>query len=140
MLVIKTNNIKKIQELDNECFNDNCYSLNQYETMKNNHEFHLIQVDVIDVCFVIVFLVGNDIELIKIGIIKEYRRRSLAYDTISFLLNNLKYNQFFLEVSSQNNAAIKLYEKLNFIKITIRKNYYKDNSDAFIYVYTSNPK
>ena len=39
----------------------------------------------------------------------------------------------FLEVRSGNTGAIKLYEKCGFAKFGVRKNYYKDGEDAFLF-------
>ena len=39
----------------------------------------------------------------------------------------------FLEVSTRNDAAIRLYEKMGFRRVGVRENYYADGSDAYIY-------
>lgn len=43
-----------------------------------------------------------------------------------------KVNSLTLEVSENNTNAIKLYEKYNFKKIGLRKNYYPQNENAII--------
>ena len=60
-----------------------------------------------------------------------------------FLKNSIYYlaqqqiKEIFLEVDINNHSAIKLYHKLKFRKISLRKNYYKkangSQSDAIIY-------
>ena len=79
--------------------------------------------------FVSFFHVKDEIEIIKICIIKTHQRKnygSLIIDEIKRL--NIK--KIFLEVSVQNINAINFYLKNGFQKIGIRKGYYagKDSS------------
>ncbi|APC91503.1 MULTISPECIES: GNAT family N-acetyltransferase [Francisella] len=52
-------------------------------------------------------------------------------------LSKQQIKEIFLEVDVNNHSAIKLYHKLNFSKISLRKNYYKkadgSQSDAIVY-------
>lgn len=73
-------------------------------------------------------------ELIKIAIIEKMRNKSIAKLALEEFINHHKTN-IYLEVSKNNIYAIKLYESIGFKKINIRKNYYKDNSDAIIMLY-----
>lgn len=73
-------------------------------------------------------------ELIEIGILEEYRNKNYAYILLKKILEELK-KDIFLEVYEKNENAIKLYEKLNFEKISIRKNYYGNNKNAIIMKY-----
>ena len=76
------------------------------------------------VCF---FQVKNEVEIIKIGIMKSHQGKNYTY-----LITKLKtfYKKNIFEVSSLNKTAIKFYEKNVFKIIGVRKNYYtlKDNS------------
>lgn len=73
-------------------------------------------------------------ELIKIAVIEKMRNKSIAKLALEEFINHHKTN-IYLEVSENNIYAIKLYESIGFKKINIRKNYYKDNSDAIIMLY-----
>ena len=44
----------------------------------------------------------------------------------------LNINKLFLEVSHTNFTAEKFYKRFNFSTVGIRKNYYKDGSDALL--------
>lgn len=62
----------------------------------------------------------------------SHRQKGLATELLTFVLTQLTHRQvkhIFLEVRAQNIAAQKLYEKLNFQTLTIRKNYYKHPVD-----------
>ena len=53
------------------------------------------------------------------------------------LIENLKskgVTSLFLEVRESNVSAIKLYEKLGFIKLSVRKNYYEGVENAINYL------
>lgn len=69
---------------------------------------------------------------------KDFLNKGVASSLLTKLINYCKeenVEKIFLEVRNSNLAAINLYEKFNFIKISTRKNYYKDNNeDALIYM------
>ena len=78
------------------------------------------------VCF---FQVKNEVEIIKIGIMKSHQGKNYGTHLIT-KIKNLSIKKIFLEVSSLNKIAIKFYEKNGFKIIGVRKNYYtlRDNS------------
>ena len=78
------------------------------------------------VCF---FHVKNEVEIIKIGIMKSHQGRNYGTYLIK-KIKKLSIRKIFLEVSSLNKIAIKFYEKNGFKIIGVRKNYYtlRDNS------------
>ena len=78
------------------------------------------------VCF---FQVKNEVEIIKIGIMKSHQGKKYGTHLIT-KIKNLSIKKIFLEVSTLNKTAIKFYEKNGFKIIGVRKNYYtlKDNS------------
>ena len=54
---------------------------------------------------------------------------------MNFGIDYMKDNQvstITLEVRPSNKKAQELYRKLGFNKVAIRRNYYKDNEDAFL--------
>jgi [ribosomal protein S18]-alanine N-acetyltransferase len=68
----------------------------------------------------------DEIEIIRIGIIKSFQRSSYG----SLLIDEIKkldVKKIFLEVSVQNKKAINFYLKNGFQKIGIRKGYYTNN-------------
>ena len=73
----------------------------------------------------------DEVEIIKIGIMKPYQRSSYG----SFLIKELKrlnIKKIFLEVSSDNVKAINFYVKNGFNIIGLRKGYYKSKNSANI--------
>ena len=77
--------------------------------------------------FVYFYHVQDEVEIIKIGILKLYQRKSYG----SLLINKIKklnIKKIFIEVSLGNSQAIKFYLKNGFKKIGTRKAYYKGNN------------
>ena len=72
----------------------------------------------------------DEIEIISIIIDKKFRKLGIGKSLLNQLLNialKKKINNIFLEVSVENQIAISLYKKFNFIKVGKRKNYYFQN-------------
>ena len=69
----------------------------------------------------------DEIEIISILIDKKFRKIGIGKSLLNKLLNiafKKKIQNIFLEVSVENQIAINLYKKFNFIKVGKRKNYY----------------
>ena len=72
----------------------------------------------------------DEVEIISILIDKKFRKVGIGKSLLKKLLNialKKKIQNIFLEVSVDNQIAINLYKKFNFIKVGRRKNYYFQN-------------
>lgn len=79
-------------------------------------------------------VVADEGELYQIGTLTGFRGRGIAEKLLSELLEIMRKKGAavcFLEVRSRNSAAIALYEKCGYERISVRKNYYPDD-DAVI--------
>ena len=75
--------------------------------------------------FLFAEIILDEWHLHNLFIAPAYRGRGLAYRWLKHHLTKYPHiNQAWLEVRQSNLAAIRLYEKLGFQKITLRKNYY----------------
>jgi len=78
---------------------------------------------------------GNDVELKKVGVLQEYRRQGIGFYLLEYLIDlavkSGNYN-IFIETPVTNLKAIKLYEKLSFHRVSIRRKYYNNKVDALI--------
>ena len=66
---------------------------------------------------------------------QKYRKKGFGSYLMNYLIKqceNLNINKLFLEVSQKNITAEKFYKSFNFITVGIRRNYYKDGSDALL--------
>ena len=65
----------------------------------------------------------------------NFRRKKIAESMINQLieqLSRLGVNMFYLEVRVSNYPARRLYEKIGFNQVGIRKNYYENAEDAIV--------
>ena len=83
------------------------------------------------------WLVAGDADITNVAVIPEKRGQGIAQKLLSELFSRLLENAgeiVRLEVRRSNENAKKLYEKLGFSEIAVRKNYYADpKEDALIY-------
>lgn len=81
--------------------------------------------------------------ILSIAVLEEFRGQGLGRKILTYFLNSIRklgYLSVKLEVSIDNNKAIKLYEEFNFkIDSKIRK-YYQDDSDAYLMIRIENEK
>ena len=139
ILKINKEDLDIIYNIDNENFVYDSYNIdtiNKFFLDNNTLFLKIIQNNEI-VGYSIVLLIKPDAELLKICIKENYRSLGYAKKLLDFNIDYLKKNNYdciFLEVRSDNYNAIKLYDKLGFIKYNERKKYYKDtNVDALLY-------
>ena len=65
----------------------------------------------------------------------KYRKKGFGSYLMNYLIKKcekLNVNKLFLEVSNTNIPAQKFYNHFNFSTVGIRRNYYKDGSDALL--------
>ena len=78
----------------------------------------------------------DEFNITNVAVAKDFQRKGLGEKLVQFLLSKLldeKCFKFFLEVRKSNNAAKILYEKIGFILIGSRKNYYHSpQEDALV--------
>ena len=66
---------------------------------------------------------------------KKFRKKGFGSYLMSFLIKkceNLNLKKLLLEVSQNNVTAERFYNRFDFFTVGIRKNYYKDGSDALL--------
>ena len=82
--------------------------------------------------YLIVMLAGETADILNIGINPNNQRKGYGSLLISYLNKELKnrlIEEVFLEVRESNQSAISFYLYKDFKEISIRKNYYKSNSN-----------
>jgi ribosomal-protein-alanine acetyltransferase len=81
----------------------------------------------------------DEAEILNVAVAKSYRRRGLARALLKRLITKLREKEIasvYLEVASQNEAAIRLYESCGFRLAGTRSAYYKNPcDDALIFVW-----
>lgn len=102
--------------------------LNDYVALIQNIEQQIIAVIVWQVLL-------DEIELHLIVTNIYHRRKGMARDLMNYLFSfaqEKKIHRILLEVRVGNDAAQQLYLQCGFIKLAVRKGYYRDGEDALI--------
>jgi len=78
----------------------------------------------------------------SIAVLPEFQNQKIGFNLVEHAIKDLSetlnLNIYLLEVSENNKHAIKLYQKCNFKKIGLRKNYYPNGDDAMVMKYVYN--
>ena len=75
--------------------------------------------------------------IVSLAVLEKYRRRGIGTALMRAALDGLKsygVKEVYLEVRVSNIPAIKLYEKLGFVKKKVIPSYYLDGEDAYLMV------
>ena len=127
----KKSDYKTLVQIERSVFKDPI-SLNELKSFEMNESHVIWKIEKIEIIgFVCFFHVRDEIEIIKICIIKSHQRKNYG----SILINEIKklnIKKIFLEVSIENVNAINFYLKNGFQKIGVRKGYYANDKSSRI--------
>lgn len=85
--------------------------------------------------YIIYWVVLDEAHIINVAVHPEYRRKGIGEGLVSFVIETCKglgLERIFLEVRRSNVAARRLYRKLGFEVIGVRKGYYSDTKEDAI--------
>jgi len=135
--------IKQINEKDIDlCYELDSNTISLWSKKQWNNEFKkdgikviglLLSNLVIGICVFHVILDEAQINFFVVD--KKYRKKGFGSYLMSYLIKQcekLNINKLFLEVSTSNVTAERFYSRFDFSTVGIRKNYYKDGSDALL--------
>ena len=87
-------------------------------------------------------LIAPEAEIYRIAVLPEERGRGVGYRLLDFSMKTERgrgLETVFLEVRSQNVAAISLYSSYDFKQVGFRKGYYKNPDDDAIVMLKAHP-
>lgn len=137
--VATTDDLKAIKEIEDESFHKP-FTLEEliYEIKENPFsKYILCLIDGKIVGFINFWITFDSATINQIATKKEYRNKGIATNLLEYaetLLKKENVEFFTLEVRESNVAAINLYLKFGFIKISVKKGYYDDGEDAIYMV------
>ena len=130
---VTVKDLTKINELENQ-LNLNKTKLNFFNQTLSNENFKFIKL-VLEkqiIGFLQFSLNKSDCDIISIGVTQKFQNMGHGKLLVEYL-KNLNLKNIFVEVSTNNINAIMFYYSLNFVKIGLRKKYYKkQKSDAIL--------
>ena len=125
--------LSKINELENQ-LNLNITKLNFFNKILLNKNFKFIKlISEKQIIGILQFSWNkSDCDIISIGVIKKFQKMNYGVKLVEYLIS-LNFKNIYVEVSVNNTNAIMFYQRLNFLKVGLRKKYYKKkNSDAIL--------
>jgi len=137
ILKMQSTHIPQIAALERLCFSEPWSENSISGELDNPLSLWLVAVDGDCVAgYVGSQSVMGETDMMNIAVSPDYRRQGVAAALIEELVRQLKVGGnhcLTLEVRASNEAAIKLYEKLGFIQVGRRPNYYRSpKEDALI--------
>ena len=123
-------------------FADSPWSMGQFkEEFKGvpNTRYFLVasnsEDQIVGYAAVLVVAPGVEADVLTVGVLPQYLRQGIATHFMAELEKwsiSKQAPAMMLEVGTENTAAIKLYEKLGYQKISTREGYYGPGLDAFV--------
>ena len=135
--------IKQIYEKDIDlCHELDLKTISLWSKKQWTNEFKKKGINVFGLLFtdfivgICVFHVVHDEAQINYFVVEQkYRKKGFGSFLMKYLIKqceNLNINKLLLEVSQSNITAEKFYSHFDFFTVGIRKNYYKDGSNALL--------
>ena len=129
--------VASIAEIEKLCFNDPWSEKSIASELNNRLSLWLVALDGDRVAgYVGSQSVLGETDMMNIAVHPDYRRQGIAESLVVSLVDALKEkgnHSLMLEVRTSNEPARKLYEKLGFTQVGLRKNYYRNpREDACI--------
>ena len=132
---------RKAAELEKRCFSSP-WEFEEYEKSRQREDFSCLcaYTDGEFSGFLMAFHVLDECHLLDIATEEKFRRRGIGAALIRELMKRAGEKDgsvIYLEVREKNQAARGLYEKLGFVPVGKRKDYYKyPTDDAVLYTLT----
>lgn len=129
--------VSDLVEIDKECFTDEAWTLQSFEDelSHKDRKYYVAYYKGKAIGYIGLWITGEDLNLLKIGVIKEFRNLNIASHLLEKALEFKKQNslkQFFLEVDEHNIPAINLYQKFGFKTSYTRPKYYKNGASCLV--------
>lgn len=128
----KKRDLKGIHPLEQESFSKPWTMVNLETEYRNSlSRMFVIEQDNQIIAYCSVWIVKDEVQLNKIAVKPEFRKRGLGrwlIEKIEYASSKKGAIHILLEVREKNTTAISFYEKLGFIKNGLRKNYYRDDN------------
>ena len=130
---VTVNDLYKINDLENR-LNLNITKLNFFDHIISNKNFRFVKLISNKQIIGILQFSWNksECDIISIGVIEKFQKLKHGKKLVEYL-KSLNFKNIYVEVSVNNRNAIMFYQRLNFYKIGLRKNYYNiQKSDAIL--------
>ena len=135
--------IKQIYEKDIDlCFELDSNTISLWSKEQWVNEFKKDGIKVFGLAFenliigiFVLQVVLDEAQINYFAVNKKFRNKGLGSHFMKYLIKiceELNLNRILLEVSQKNISAEKFYSRFDFFTVGVRRNYYKDGSDALL--------
>ena len=129
--------VPQIAKLETICFSDPWSEKSVASELNNPLSLWLVALDGETVAgYIGSQSVEGESDMMNVAVAPDYRRQGIGEKLVSELVSALKVkgnHSLSLEVRASNAPAIALYEKLGFVQVGLRPNYYRNpKEDAYI--------
>ena len=136
-VLMKPQHVAQVAQLEEQCFSDPWSKNAVHSELSNPLSLWVVATAGETVAgYVGSQSVLGEADMMNIAVSPDYRRQGIAEKLISMLIEGLKQRDVYcltLEVRASNAPANALYEKLGFLQVGRRPNYYtKPKEDALI--------
>lgn len=131
---MKPEHLGGLVRVQEECFGSG-YAKNTFEKeLQNKIAFYVVAEENGEVLgYAGLWNMCGSADIMNVGVLKKCRRKGIAQRLLAELEEYCRSNSFFevnLEVRVSNTSARRLYEKLGYKEITVRKGYYDGKEDG----------
>jgi ribosomal-protein-alanine N-acetyltransferase len=137
MVIMTADHVAQVAQLEKLCFADPWSESSITSELNNPLSLWLVAEE--DGCvlgYIGSQTVMGEADMMNVAVHPEYRRRGIAQALVNGLIDALRCNDvtsLTLEVRATNEPAKRMYEKLGFQQVGVRKNYYRHpREDALI--------
>jgi ribosomal-protein-alanine N-acetyltransferase len=137
MVIMTADHVAQVAQLEKLCFADPWSESSITSELNNPLSLWLVAGE--DGCvlgYIGSQTVMGEADMMNVAVHPEYRRRGIAQALVNGLIDALRCNDvtsLTLEVRATNEPAKRMYEKLGFQQVGVRKNYYRHpREDALI--------
>ena len=129
--------VAQVAELEKICFSDPWSENSVASELKNPLSCWLVaEEDGVAAGYIGSQTVMDESDMMNVAVHPDHRRKGMAQALVNELVEALKKREshcLTLEVRASNEPAKALYEKLGFVQVGLRKNYYRNpKEDALI--------
>ena len=132
----KVEHFDQLYSLSKLIFKEESWSKDQLREAIEDDNY--LCISLMDEGKILAFLIAvqslDDINIVSVATHSDHQKKGYATRLLNWMINLAKYVEktLSLEVKSKNEVAIKLYEKLGFVKVHERPRYYRDGDTALI--------
>ena len=129
--------VETVAALETEIFSDAWTAQGFLKSLENPNAMMLVAVEAGALAgYCCVYTVLDEAEIVNVAIHPKDRRLGFGYKLLAAMRQRFmppEVTQYYLEVRKSNTAAQRLYEKLGFVSVGVRKNFYeKPPEDAVL--------